>query len=242
MTDPKTPAPAAAGANAGDFRATLNLPDTPFPMRGDLPKREPGWVKHNLFVPHRPDGSVDQVALLSPAGQQFAAGMLAHSAALCALAAPTVNSYKRLVQADSLAGSGWAATSIAHGPNNRTALLRTLHGRFEWRLPDASANPYLAAAALIAAGLDGIERQLVLPADIEDDLFMLSPEQIQARGLQLLPQHLGEALDALAGDEVVGKALGPLLTSQFLQIKRSEFKDHADHVSDWELQRYLAAF
>jgi glutamine synthetase len=93
-------------------------------------------------------------------GRAFIAGVLAHSAALCALAAPTVNSYKRLVVGESLSGTSWAPAYIAHGPNNRTALVRTLTDRFEWRLPDASANPYLAAAGLIAAGLDGIDRGL----------------------------------------------------------------------------------
>jgi len=196
----------------------------------------------NLFVPHRADGSVDSAGLLSPLGRQFAAGVLAHSAALCALAAPTVNSYKRLVVGESLSGTSWAPAYIAQGPNNRTALVRTLHGRFEWRLPDAAANPYLASAALVAAGLDGIARELALPPDIEDDLFLLDLAQVRARGLAVLPQDLGGALDALAADAVVCDALGPALTAQFLQLKRAEFVEHARHVSDWELQRYAAAF
>lgn len=196
----------------------------------------------NLFVPHRADGAVDSAVLLSPLGEQFAAGVLAHSAALCALAAPTVNSYKRLVVGESISGTCWAPAYVAHGPNNRTALLRTLHGRFEWRLPDASANPYLASAAMIAAGLDGIDRKLSLPAAVEDDLFSLSLAQIQARGIALLPQDLGAALDALAADPVVSGALGPVLSEQFLQLKRREFTAFARHVSDWELDRYAAAF
>jgi glutamine synthetase len=81
-----------------------------------------------------------------PLGRHFVAGVLAHAPALCALAAPTVNSYKRLTVGESLSGTTWAPAYVAHGPNNRTALVRTLPGRFEWRLPDASANPYLATA------------------------------------------------------------------------------------------------
>lgn len=196
----------------------------------------------NLFVPHRPDGSVDVADGLSPLGQQFAAGVLAHSAALCALAAPTVNGYKRLVVGDSISGATQAPAYVSHGRNNRTTLLRTLHGRFQWRLPDASANPYLASAALIAAGLDGIEHGLALPAAADDDLFALSLDQVLARGITPLPQDLGAALDALAADAVVSDALGPLLCGQFLQLKRQEFNAHARHVSDWELQRYAAAF
>lgn len=196
----------------------------------------------NLFVPHRPDGGVDGAAVLSTLGRQFAAGVLAHSAALCALAAPTVNSYKRLNAGRSLTGTHWAPGVIAQGPNNRTALLRTLHDRFEWRLPDASANPYLVLAGMIAAGLDGIARTLALPPDCDDDLYELPPAGLRLRGLSRLPQHLGEALDALAADEVVAGALGPLLTAQFTELKRAEHDEHARHVSDWELQRYATAF
>ncbi len=196
----------------------------------------------NLFVPHLPDGAIDPGALLSPLGRQFAAGVLAHSAALCALAAPTVNSYKRLVVGQSLSGTCWAPAYVAHGANNRTALLRTMHGRFEWRLPDASANPYLSTAGLIAAGLDGIERQLDLPPACEDDLFELSVADIARRGIATLPQTLGEAVDSLCADAVLGEALGSTLVEQFAQLKRAEHVAHARHVSDWELERYACAF
>jgi len=196
----------------------------------------------NVFVPHRPDGSLDSGALLSPLGQQFAAGVLAHSAALCALAAPTVNSYKRLVVGESLSGTSWAPAYVAHGPNNRTALVRTLHGRFEWRLPDASANPYLVTAAMVAAGLDGIERKLVLPPACEDDLFQLDLADIARRDIAVLPQNLGEAIDALQVDRVVCDALGPVLVEQFVSLKRDEHVSHARHVSDWETDRYAQAF
>ena len=83
----------------------------------------------------------DHARGLTPMAHHFMAGVLAHSAALCAIAAPTVNSYKRLVVGESLSGTSWAPAYVAHGPNNRTALVRTLDNRFEWRLPDASANP-----------------------------------------------------------------------------------------------------
>ena len=205
-------------------------------------QRDRNGNSRNLFVPHQPDGAVDAVGQLSPLGEQFAAGVLAHSAALCALAAPTVNSYKRLVVGESISGSAWVPAYVAHGPNNRTALLRTLHGRFEWRLPDTSANPYLTSAAMIAAGLDGINRKLSLPAAVADDLSALSLAEIHARGIALLPQDLGAALDALAADSVVCDALGPVLSEQFQQLKRAEFSAFAQHVSDWELCRYASAF
>jgi glutamine synthetase len=179
---------------------------------------------------------------LGPHGRQFIAGVLAHSAALCALAAPTVNSYKRLTVGPSLSGTSWAPAYVAHGPNNRTALVRTLPGRFEWRLPDASANPYLAAAGLIAAGLDGIERGLDPGPACEADLFDLPLAEIRRRGIGLLPQSLPEALDALEADTVVAAALGETLHREFLRLKREEWLAYARHVSDWELERYAAAF
>jgi glutamine synthetase len=181
-------------------------------------------------------------AWLTPLARNFIAGVLAHSAALCALAAPTVNSYKRLVVGESLSGTSWAPAYVAHGPNNRTAVVRTLPGRFEWRLPDASANPYLATAALIAAGLDGIDRQLDPGPDCTEDLFALSLAQIRARGIGLLPQSLGAAVEALAADEVVCAAMGPVLTQEFLRIKQAEWFSYSRHVSAWELERYAAAF
>jgi glutamine synthetase len=181
-------------------------------------------------------------ALLSPLGRQFLAGVLLHSPSLCALAAPTVNSYKRLVVGESLSGTSWAPATIAHGPNNRTATLRTLPGRFEWRLPDASANPYLATAALIAAGLDGIDRGLDPGLDRTEDLFQLSLAELGERGIALLPQSLDQALDALEADDVVQAALGDTLAAEFVRLKRAESLAYARHVSTWELQRYAAAF
>lgn len=196
----------------------------------------------NLFMPHTRDGAADPAAGLSPLGRHFVAGVLAHAPALCALAAPTVNSYKRLIVSEVLSGTSWAPAYIAHGANNRTALVRTLPGRFEWRLPDASANPYLASAGLVAAGLDGIDRKLDLPAAHDEDLFELSLAEIQARGIALLPQSLHEALGALQADAVLTEALCPTLSTQFAALKREEWLAYQRHVSDWELQRYAAAF
>ncbi len=179
---------------------------------------------------------------LSPVGRHFIAGVLAHTGALCALAAPTVNSYKRLTVGESLSGTTWAPAYVAQGPNNRTALVRTLPGRFEWRLPDAAANPYLASAALIAAGLDGIDRALDPGADCHDDLFACSLSRIREQGIALLPQTLDQALDALQGDAVIGSALGDTACAEFLRLQRDEALAYARHVSAWELDRYATAF
>lgn len=179
---------------------------------------------------------------LSPHAQHFIAGVLHHSAALSALASPTVNSYKRLVVGESLSGTSWAPAYVAHGPNNRTASIRTLKGRFEWRTPDAAANPYLATAGLIAAGLDGIDRRLELPHPCHDDLYTMSPAEIERRGIGLLPQSLGEAVDAFEASEMLHAALGETLHREFVRLKRAEWIEYARHVSDWEHQRYGARF
>ena len=202
----------------------------------------------NAFVAHHADGSLDHDTLLSPIGQQFAAGVMTHAAALTALAAPTVNSYRRLTVGESITGTTWAPAYVAHGFNNRTALVRTLHSRFEWRAPDAAANPYLMLAGLIAAGLDGIERELALGEACDDDLFALTIAQVQTRGIALLPQSLDEAIDALEGDSVIGGALGDTLLREFCALKRDEsaaYRRDAEpgaQVSDWEFDRYVTAF
>jgi glutamine synthetase len=158
------------------------------------------------------------------------------------LAAPTVNSYKRLVVGESLSGTTWAPAYVAHGPNNRTALVRTLPGRFEWRVPDASANPYLATAGLIAAGLDGIDRELDPGAPCADDLFALTLPQIRQRGIPLLPQSLSEAIDTFESSELLHAALGDTLHHEFVRLKRAEWIEYARHVSPWEHQRYASRF
>jgi glutamine synthetase len=175
-----------------------------------------------LFVAHRADGSVDRERDLAPLGVHFVAGVLAHAAALTALSAPSVDSYRRLGAGPCVSGNSWAPALIAHGPNNRTAAIRTLHGRFEWRVSDACANPYLISAALVAAGLDGIDRKLEAPAECNDDLFNLSESQRAERGLRQLPRSLGEALDALAADDVIRAALGDTLSREFIGLKRAQ--------------------
>ncbi len=177
-------------------------------------------------------------ALADEATQRhFIGGVLAHAAALTALAAPTVNSYKRLGASASISGTTWSPAVVAHGPNNRTAPVRTLPGRFEWRVPDASANVYLACATLIAAGLDGIAREIEPGPAVTDDLFDTPHPE-----LPRLPASLDAALDALEADAVVAAALGPALLQAFVALKRAESLAWRSHVSDWERERYATAF
>jgi len=165
----------------------------------------------NLF---NDDSDVNGMGL-SKMAYHFTAGLLHHAKALCAIAAPTVNSYKRLVVGGSASGSTWAPAYIAYG---------------------------LVHAALIAAGLDGIERELDPGEPKNINLYALTPEEREAEGIEILPQNLNEALDALEADTVLTERLGKEVVGEFLKIKRAEWIDYSRHVSDWETKRYAEFF
>ena len=179
---------------------------------------------------------------LSKTGYHFLAGILAHARGLAALAAPSVNSYKRLVVGRSLSGATWAPAYVTYGDNNRTAMVRVPYGRLELRLPDGSCNPYLTTAGIIAAGLDGIKRKLDPGPANNTNLYELSPEQVAAQGIPILPQNLNEAIDAFAADAVLRDAVGENLSNEFIRLKRMEWVEYSRHVSAWETNRYLEFF
>lgn len=179
---------------------------------------------------------------LSPLAYQFLAGVLTHARALCALVAPSVNSYKRLVVGQTFSGSTWAPAYICYGDNNRTAMVRIPFGRLELRLPDACANPYLATAAVIAAGLDGIDRKLSPGAPRNLNIHGLGPAELKEQDLGVLPQSLSEALDVLERDPLFAEQLGKPFIGEFIRLKRMEWVDYHRHVSDWEVRRYLEFF
>ena len=192
----------------------------------------------NLFM----DKSDPNGLALSEMGYHFVGGILAHARALTAICAPTVNSYKRLVVGRSLSGATWAPAYIAYGDNNRTSCVRIPGGRLEMRLPDAGCNPYLVTAAIIAAGMDGVQRRLHPGAPNNQNLYELSPDEIARQGIGVLPQNLLEAIIALEQDEVVRDGLGGELAAEFIALKRMEWTEYARHVSDWETTRYLEFF
>ena len=179
---------------------------------------------------------------LSKTAYQFLAGILAHARGLTALAAPSINSYKRLVVGRSLSGATWAPAYITYGDNNRTAMVRVPYGRLEFRLPDGSCNPYLITAALVAAGLDGIKRKLDPGEPNNTNLYDLQPEQLEKQGIAVLPQNLNEAVDAFAADTVLRQAIGENLAQEFIKLKRMEWIEYSRHVSEWETKRYLEFF
>ncbi|MSQ70272.1 MAG: type III glutamate--ammonia ligase [Betaproteobacteria bacterium] len=179
---------------------------------------------------------------LSKTGYHFLGGLLAHARALTAVLAPSVNSYKRLVVGRSLSGATWAPAYITYGNNNRSACVRVPYGRLELRLPDGSCNPYLATAAILAAGMDGIDRKLDPGAPNNTNLYEWNPAQLEEAGIKLLPQTLAEALDEFEKDAIVRAALGEDLAREFIRLKRMEWVEYCRHVSDWERQRYLEFF
>lgn len=179
---------------------------------------------------------------LSKLGYDFLGGLLAHAPALAALCAPSVNSYKRLVVGRSLSGATWAPAFISYGDNNRTSMVRIPFGRIELRLTDSCANPYLASAAVIAAGLDGIERKLEPGEPQNFNHYTASPEELQTRGIKVLPQSLHEALLALEADPLFAEKLGSELIGEFVRLKRMEWVEYQRFVSDWEVSRYLEFF
>lgn len=187
-------------------------------------------------------GSAQRSSGLSITGEHALAGLLAHAPALCALHAPTVNSYKRLVVGKSLSGTTWAPAHIGWGSNNRTLPARVVAGRMEWRVPDGSCNVYLALAGVIHAMLDGISNTLPLPVPIEQDVYEWSAVQMQAAGLATLPQTLGDAVAALRQDAALTGAIGSYLLDQFIALKQAEWIEYCRHVSPWETQRYGAMF
>ena len=179
---------------------------------------------------------------LSTLARHFIAGQLLHARALSAIVAPTVNSYKRLVPGyEAPVYIGWAQV-------NRSALIRIPQPypdkpdtvRLELRFPDPSANPYLAFNAMLAAGLDGIDRQLNCPEPLNRlNVYDLSEEARQELGIEMLPGSLFEALTAFEADEMLQDALGESLTDAFMKSRRAEWEEFRTHVTDWELNRYL---
>jgi glutamine synthetase len=176
---------------------------------------------------------------LSKIGRECIAGILAHSPALAAFHAPSVNSYKRLVIGRSLSGTTWAPAHIAWGNNNRTTVLRTVAGRMEFRLTDGSTNIYAALASTIAAMLDGIEQNMAPPVPIDEDIYEWDEAQFKRHRIKTLPQTMGEALAALSADNALAKALGEDFVAEYLATKTPEWIDYCRNVSDWEYQRYL---
>jgi glutamine synthetase len=185
---------------------------------------------------------------LSQDAYHFVGGLKTHAKASIALTAPTVTSYKRLVLG-SRSGSAWAPIYISYGFNNRTQMLRIPGaGRIEDRTVDGSCNPYLAATAVLAAGLDGIERQLDPGAPTSElNLHELGEDERERLGIEVLPGNLLDATRELERDDVLRAALGSTPKGEdyvdyFVRVKQEEWREAHEQVTPWEVERYLQLF
>ncbi|MYE28053.1 MAG: type I glutamate--ammonia ligase [Chloroflexi bacterium] len=190
----------------------------------------------NLFADSKGEYS------LSDTARYFLAGQLEHARAMCAVLAPLVNSYKRL-------GTSFEApVNVTWAHVNRSALIRVpstapgkdYHTRLELRCPDPTANPYLAMAVMLQAGLDGILHKMPLADPMEETLMGGIPERM--RQIEVLPHSLDEALDALSNDDVILSALGPYVSDRYIAAKRQECDEYNRQVTEWEVKRYLSRF
>ena len=167
---------------------------------------------------------------------EFLGGVLNSAEALSALVTPTVNSYRRIHARGTSSGATWSPNTISYSGNNRTHMIRIPDGgRFELRLADGSANPYLMAAGLLEAGLYGMAHHCHPgPPSLTNAYF----EQVPG-GLRILPDNLLDSLRALQSDTILREGLGAEFTDAYLKLKRAEWRDYSSHVSKWETEHTL---
>jgi glutamine synthetase len=195
----------------------------------------------NLFL----DESDPRGFGLSETAYHFIGGLKEHAGAYSAITASTVNSYKRLKLGTTTSGATWSPVWISYGYNNRTQMLRIPGpGRIEDRTIDGACNPYLAATAVLAAGLDGIENRIDPGEPNSDNLYAHSYEELTERGLRTLPTNLLAATQELERDDVLRAALGRGRDEDYLDyfvgVKREEWSRYHEQVTPWELNEYLS--
>ncbi len=187
---------------------------------------------------YSPEGKIYN---LSDIALSYIAGIMDHAKGMTAITNPLVNSYKRLVP-------GYEApVYITWSRYNRSPLIRIPasdpeNTRIELRSPDPSCNPYLALAVMLASGLDGIERKLIPPEPISDNIFILTPEERARRGIESLPSDLLEALNELRKDKLLRDILGEHIYTSFMRAKLMEWDSYRQQVTRWELERYLEIY
>ena len=178
---------------------------------------------------------------LSPVALHYIGGLLKHARGMCAITNPLVNSYKRLVPGFE------APVNVAWSMRNRSPMIRIperrgLGTRCELRMPDPSANPYLALAVMLAAGLDGVETSADYREPVNENIWEMSHRERRRLRIDDLPHDLNEACDELEKDRVILEALGDHIATHFLQAKREEWREYISQVSAWELEQYLAKY
>lgn len=191
----------------------------------------------NLFLDQTDENGLSEFAY------HFIGGLKHHARAITAVTAPIVNSYKRLIRGAPVSGATWAPVYISYGASNRTQMIRIPGpGRIENRTIDGAANPYLAPAVMLAAGLDGVENKMPAGDRNDRNLYEVAEEELEAEGTGFLPTNLIEALDELEQDEVIKAALGREYADYYIQVKRAEWKRYHDSVSQWEVENYLGLY
>ena len=189
----------------------------------------------NLFYDERGQWQLSELCL------HYIGGLLRHAKGFCAITNPLVNSYKRLVP-------GYEApTNIAWSERNRSPLVRVpaargVATRVELRMPDPAANPYLALAVMLRAGLDGIEKKMDPGPPINKNIYKMSHRERRHLRIDELPGNLSEALDAMEKDDLVLDTLGEHIVRHFVEAKRDEWFEYIKHVSPWEVDRYLGVY
>lgn len=207
-----------AGVNGSGMHINMSLSD---------------FSGRNMF-----EDSDDELGL-SKNAYQFIAGILHHMKGMTILTNPLVNSYKRLVPGyDAPVYIAWSAKA------NRSPLIRIPSSRgestrIELRCPDSAVNPYLALAACLAAGLDGIEKEMTPPESVDSNVFAMPQEEILRKGIEQLPETLGEAIDEFRKDEFMKSVLGEHIFTKYLEAKEAEWRMFRAHVTDWEVDEYL---
>jgi glutamine synthetase len=174
---------------------------------------------------------------LSALAYQFLGGVLGHAEALCALTNPTVNSYKRINAPATTSGATWSPNTVTYGGNNRTHMIRIPDaGRFEFRLADGAANPYLLQAGLLAAGLDGVARESDPGRRLDIDMYTMGHTVTDVRRL---PLNLLDALRAFAADATLREALGTPFADAYVKLKTQDWNAYARHLTPWERETTL---
>lgn len=180
---------------------------------------------------------------LSEQAYWFIGGLIRHAKALVAVSAPLVNSYKRLTRGAPKSGASWAPVCVTYGGSNRTQMVRIPGpGRIENRAVDGASNPYLACSAMLAAGLDGIENRIDPGERNDDNLYEIPETELMQRGIEFLPSTLFEALDCLSEDQVIKDSLGEDYANYYVEVKREEWRQYHQSISQWELNKYLSIY
>ncbi|MEQ8496103.1 MAG: type III glutamate--ammonia ligase, partial [Gammaproteobacteria bacterium] len=187
--------------------------------------------RKNLFL-----GNRDELGL-SPLAYQFLGGILHNAQALCAVFNPTVNSYKRINAPVTSSGATWSPNAVTYAGNNRTHMIRVPDaGRFELRLMDGSTNPYLAQAAVLAAGLDGIDNKRDPGKPVHVNMYT---EGHKIKSAPRLPATLLDALRLLEKNKVIAAAWGEEVVASYIKLKMGEWTDYTAHLSAWERRNTL---